>query len=62
MEKIIVGVILCGHDGRRGYIYHTAVNSDYRNKGVGKTLVEATLTEAKRIGFEDMKFKKLNGN
>jgi len=39
----IIGVILCGHDGRKGYIYHTAVKTDYRDKGVGKTLVDATL-------------------
>ncbi len=28
----IVGSILCGHDGRRGYIYHTAVDMRYRGK------------------------------
>ena len=44
----IIGVILCGHDGRRGYIYHTAVNSDYRYNGVGKTLVDATLEALKK--------------
>ena len=43
VENNIIGVILCGHDGRRGYIYHTAVKSDYRNKGVGKALVDVTL-------------------
>jgi len=44
----IIGVILCGHDGRKGYIYHTAVMTDYRDKGVGKTLVEATLEALKK--------------
>ncbi|GKU25271.1 GNAT family N-acetyltransferase [Clostridium folliculivorans] len=42
-ENEIVGVILCGHDGRRGYIYHTAVSSEYRGKGIGKVLVKAVL-------------------
>lgn len=32
----LVGALLCGHDGRRGSIYHTAVYSDYRNKGIGR--------------------------
>ena len=36
----IIGVIICGHDGRRGYIYHTAVHSDYRNQGIAKSLVQ----------------------
>lgn len=47
VEDKIVGVILCGHDGRRGYIYHTAVNSDYRGNGIGKKLVN-TVIEALR--------------
>jgi len=37
----IVGVILCGHDGRRGYIYHAAVDIPYRGRGIGTKLVEA---------------------
>ena len=37
----IVGVILSGHDGRRGYIYHTAVDINYRGQGIGRGLVEA---------------------
>jgi ribosomal protein S18 acetylase RimI-like enzyme len=37
----LVGVILGGHDGRRGYIYHIAVKPDYRNWGIGRALLEA---------------------
>ncbi len=36
----IIGVILCGHDGRRGFIYHTAVHINYRDQGIAKTLVK----------------------
>lgn len=39
----IVGVIMAGNDGRRGYIYHTAVHSQYRNRGIGRQLVETAL-------------------
>ncbi len=39
----IVGIILSGHDGRRGYIYHTAVSLNYRNKGIGSALVNAAI-------------------
>ena len=39
----VVGVIMSGHDGRRGYIYHTAVHPDYRGKGIGTMLVDAAL-------------------
>lgn len=35
----IVGSILCGHDGRRGCMYHVCVHEDYRMKGIGKSMV-----------------------
>jgi ribosomal protein S18 acetylase RimI-like enzyme len=37
----LAGVILSGHDGRRGYIYHTAVREEYRRRGIGRVLVRA---------------------
>jgi N-acetylglutamate synthase len=39
----IIGVILSGHDGRRGFIHHTAVAVTERNRGIGKALVEKAL-------------------
>ena len=39
----IVGVIMAGHDGRRGYIHHTAVFPEYRNQGIASGLVESAL-------------------
>ena len=35
----IVGSILCGHDGRRGCLYHVCVDGDYRRHGIGKRMV-----------------------
>jgi len=35
----VVGVILAGHDGRRGFIYHLAVLPEYRHSGIAKDLV-----------------------
>ena len=35
----IVGSILCGHDGRRGCMYHVCVHKDYRMRGLGKAMV-----------------------
>ena len=46
----IVGVILCGHDGRRGHIYHLAVDPAYRGCGVGKCLVDECLKGLGRAG------------
>lgn len=35
----IIGGILCGHDGRRGCLYHVCVREDYRRHGIGKEMV-----------------------
>lgn len=42
-DGTITGAILAGHDGRRGTIYHTAVQPNHRNQGIGTALVNATL-------------------
>ncbi|MBR0422308.1 MAG: GNAT family N-acetyltransferase [Clostridia bacterium] len=47
----IVGVIIAGNDGRRGYIYHTAVNSVLRNQGIGTKLVDAAMDALKKNGI-----------
>ena len=33
-----VGAILCGHDGRRGCMYHVCVHEKYRMRGIGKAM------------------------
>lgn len=35
----VVGCILCGHDGRRGCLYHVCVDKAYREHGIGKSMV-----------------------
>ncbi len=47
----IAGCILCGHDGRRGYIYHTCVTPEYRGRGIGKALVAHALSALKSEGI-----------
>lgn len=49
-EKL-VGCILCGNDGRRGFIYHACVLPKYRKNGVGKQLVELALAALKKEGI-----------
>jgi N-acetylglutamate synthase len=39
----IVGAVLCGHDGRRGYLHHLAIAPAYRRKGIGRALAERCL-------------------
>lgn len=44
----LTGAIMAGHDGRRGFIYHTAVDPDFRRQGIGSRLVNAALTALKQ--------------
>lgn len=47
----MIGAIMSGHDGRRGYIYHTTVKEEYRGRGIGKSLVESTMTALEQEGI-----------
>jgi ribosomal protein S18 acetylase RimI-like enzyme len=43
----IVGALLAGHDGRRGFLYHLAVAPDFRRNHIGRTLVAESLASLK---------------
>lgn len=47
----IVGGILAGHDGRRGYIYHASVHSDYQGQGIGKLMADCACEALKAEGI-----------
>ena len=63
-DEKIVGVLLCGHDGRRGIIQHACVSPDFRRFGIGKKLVELGLDALKDEGITKVllvAFKKNEG-
>jgi ribosomal protein S18 acetylase RimI-like enzyme len=45
IDKRIIGTVLCGHDGRRGYIYHVAVDQAFKKQGIGKGLMTQSLAK-----------------
>jgi N-acetylglutamate synthase len=47
----IVGAVLCGQDGRRGYLHHLAVARPHRRQGLGRSLVEACLAQLAAVGI-----------
>lgn len=47
----VVGVILAGHDGRRGYLHHAAVALDCRRQGIAAALTDAALAALKEEGI-----------
>lgn len=51
-EGALVGAALCGHDGRRGYIHHLAVQPSNRLQGIGRLLVDRCLTGLAAVGIQ----------
>lgn len=47
----LVGAVLCGHDGRRGYLHHLAVIPEYRRNNLGREMVESCLRSLGAIGI-----------
>ena len=63
-EEKVIGVILCGHDGRRGIIQHACVSPLHRREGIGQKLVELALNALKEEGITKVllvAFKKNEG-
>jgi len=63
-DDMVIGVLLCGHDGRRGIIQHACVSPDYRRYGIGARLVELGLEALKKEGINKVllvAFKKNEG-
>ncbi|WP_256349561.1 MULTISPECIES: GNAT family N-acetyltransferase [unclassified Pseudomonas] len=47
----LVGCVMCGHDGRRGYLQHLLVLPAYRRQGIANALVERCLTSLAQLGI-----------
>jgi N-acetylglutamate synthase len=46
----LVGAVLAGHDGRRGFLYHLGVSGEHRGAGLGRALAERSLAALKDAG------------
>ena len=61
-NQSMVGVALCGHDGRRGYIYHLAVDPKHQGRGFGKRLLDECLEGLRRAGITRVLIMVANDN
>ena len=50
-DGVLAGVLMAGHDGRRGYIYHTAVLPDYRKQGIARQLANHAMAALEEEGI-----------
>jgi ribosomal protein S18 acetylase RimI-like enzyme len=58
----VMGAVLGGHDGRRGYIHHLAVRPDCRRQGLGRALVDRCLSALQQVGIQKCHLFVLNTN
>jgi putative acetyltransferase len=47
----VIGAVLCGHDGRRGYLHHLTVVEAHRNKGIGTALADKVISKLRLLGI-----------
>lgn len=47
----VVATVLCGHDGRRGYLHHLAVEGRWRRQGIGRRLVASCIEKLRAQGI-----------
>ena len=48
----IVGTVLAGHDGRRGFIHHMAVLPEFRRKKIGHALAQTAIQKIREQGID----------
>jgi ribosomal protein S18 acetylase RimI-like enzyme len=62
LDGQLAGAVLCGTDGRRGYLHHLAVGEPYRRQGIGETLVERCISGLKAQGYRKCHIFVYSGN
>jgi N-acetylglutamate synthase len=50
-EDRLIGAVLAGHDGRRGFLYHLAVRDEFRGRGVGRALAKHATSAFRALGL-----------
>ena len=50
-EGRLIGCVMCGHDGRRGYLQHLLVLPEYRRQGIARALTQRCLAALEQLGI-----------
>ena len=50
MKEKVVGVVMGGFDGRRGYLHHLAIDPEYQKKGYGRLMVDNLIKKFRKLG------------
>jgi len=47
----LIACVMCGHDGRRGYLQHALVLPEYRRQGIAQALTQRCLDALAQLGI-----------
>lgn len=61
-ESGLCGCVMCGHDGRRGYLQHLLVLPEFRQQGIANQLVQRCLSSLEALGIGKCHLDVLKGN
>ncbi|MFK3796950.1 MULTISPECIES: GNAT family N-acetyltransferase [unclassified Pseudomonas] len=61
-ESGLCGCVMCGHDGRRGYLQHLLVLPEFRQMGIANELVQRCLSSLEALGIGKCHLDVLKGN
>jgi ribosomal protein S18 acetylase RimI-like enzyme len=61
-DDTVIGAVLAGHDGRRGYIHHLAVHPNHRRQGLARQLVDHCLAALANAGIQKCHLFIFNNN
>ena len=50
LKNKVIGTVMTGYDGHRGWLYYLAVLPEYQKKGIGKSLIKEGLSLLKELG------------
>jgi len=51
-DEVIIACVMCGHDGRRGYLQHLVVHPQFRKQGIGEKLFTQCIKQLQKLGIE----------
>lgn len=51
-DGIVIGVLLCGHDGIRGFIYQIAIDNKYKVNEISKRMLDRSLSKLQEAGIK----------
>ena len=61
-EKLVIGTVMAGYDGHRGWIYSLAVHSRYRKQGIGTALLTFAEERLAKLGCMKVNLQIMDGN